>query len=96
LQATQAHRLSVAYSNLGGLLKLQGRATEAIACYERVAGLQPALPEAHANVAAAHKDSGNHDRAMACYSTALRLRSDYPEAVANLVHSMQSVCDWQV
>jgi len=36
----QAQRLSVAYNNLGGILKMQGRAAEAIACYEHVALLQ--------------------------------------------------------
>ena len=39
----QAQRLSVAYNNLGGILKMQGRATEAISCYEHVARLQVPL-----------------------------------------------------
>ena len=34
----------MAYNNLGGMLKMQGRATEAIACYEHVALLQVSLP----------------------------------------------------
>lgn len=43
--AAQAQRLSVAYNNLGGILKMQGRAAEAISCYEHVALLQPNSPE---------------------------------------------------
>lgn len=31
-----AQRLSVSYNNLGGLLKIQGHAAPAIACYEQV------------------------------------------------------------
>lgn len=41
----QAQRLSVAFSNLGGILKMQGRLQDAIACYEHVALLQPQVPE---------------------------------------------------
>lgn len=43
--AMQAQRLSVAFSNLGGILKMQGRLQDAIACYEHVALLQPSVPE---------------------------------------------------
>lgn len=48
IASLQAQRLSVAFSNLGGLLKMQGRLAEAITCYERVATLQPQLPEVQA------------------------------------------------
>lgn len=34
-----AQRLSVAYNNLGGLLKMTGQAAAAIACYEQVRGV---------------------------------------------------------
>lgn len=90
----QAQRLSVAYNNLGGLLKMQGQLMAAIACYEQVAQLQPDAPEAHANLASAHKDSARHDAAIVSYKRALQLRPDFPEAFANLVHSLQCVCDW--
>jgi protein O-GlcNAc transferase len=45
--ALQAQRLSVAFSNLGGILKVQGRLSEAITCFEHVALLQPNLSEVH-------------------------------------------------
>jgi protein O-GlcNAc transferase len=93
--ALQAQRLAVAFSNLGGILKTQGRLHDAITCYEHVATLQPALPEVQANVAAAYKDSGRHDAAITSYLRALQLKPDFPEAFANLVHSLQSVCDWR-
>lgn len=94
--AAQQHqqRLSVAYNNLGGILKLQGRVPEAIACYEHVANLQPESPEAHANLASAYKDAGRHDNAIVSYRRAMTIRADFPEAFANLVHSLQCVCDW--
>jgi protein O-GlcNAc transferase len=50
-----AQRLSVAYNNLGGILKMTGQAMAAIVCYEQVALLQPESPEAHANLASAYK-----------------------------------------
>ncbi|KAK9815277.1 hypothetical protein WJX72_000982 [[Myrmecia] bisecta] len=91
----QAQRLSVAYNNLGGILKMQNRAGEAIACYEHVALLQPSAPEAHANLASAYKDAARQDTAIASYKRALALRPDFPEAFANLVHSLQCICEWR-
>ena len=72
----------------------QGRAQEAIACYEHVALLQPESPEAHANLASAYKDAARQDTAIQRYQRALQLRPDFPEAFANLVHSLQCICDW--
>eukprot|EP01025_Chloroclados_australasicus_P009187 TRINITY_DN13536_c0_g2_i1.p1 TRINITY_DN13536_c0_g2~~TRINITY_DN13536_c0_g2_i1.p1 ORF type:complete len:949 (-),score=123.37 TRINITY_DN13536_c0_g2_i1:1866-4712(-) len=92
--ANQAQRLSVAYNNLGGILKMQGRAAEAISCYEHVAVLQPDSPEAHANLASAYKDAARHENAIKSYYKALSLRNEFPEAFANLVHSLQCVCEW--
>lgn len=89
-----SQRLSVAYNNLGGLLKMTGQATAAIACYEQVALLQPESPEASANLGSSYKDAGRHDAAIAAYRRSLALRPDFPEAFANLVHSLQCVCDW--
>ncbi|CAG9464383.1 unnamed protein product [Pedinophyceae sp. YPF-701] len=87
-------RLTVAYNNLGGLLKAQGRMHEAICCYERVVTLQPTSPESHANLGAAYKDSTRHEEAIVSYRNSLQLRHDFPEAFANMVHSLQCICDW--
>jgi protein O-GlcNAc transferase len=89
-----AQRVSVAYNNLGGILKMTGQALAAIACYEQVVLLQPDSPEGHANLASAYKDAARHDVAIASYRRALALRPDFPEAFANFVHSLQCVCDW--
>lgn len=89
-----AQRVSVAYNNLGGILKMTGQALAAIACYEQVVLLQPESPEGHANLASAYKDAARHDVAIASYRRALALRPDFPEAFANFVHSLQCVCDW--
>ena len=45
----------------------QGRAAEAISCYEHVALLQPESPEAHANLASAYKDAARQDTAIQRY-----------------------------
>ena len=74
---------------------VQGRAAEAIACYEHVALLQPESAEAHANLASCYKDAARQDTAITSYRRALQLRPDFPEAFANLVHSLQCVCEWR-
>ncbi|WIA37736.1 hypothetical protein OEZ86_014614 [Tetradesmus obliquus] len=89
-----AQRVSVAYNNLGGILKMMGQAMAAIACYEQVVLLQPDSPEGHTNLASAYKDAARHDVAIQSYRRALTLRPDFPEAFANYVHSLQCVCDW--
>jgi protein O-GlcNAc transferase len=89
-----AQRVSVAYNNLGGILKMMGQALAAIACYEQVVLLQPDSPEGHTNLASAYKDAARHDVAIQSYRRALTLRQDFPEAFANYVHSLQCVCDW--
>ncbi|PSC71029.1 putative UDP-N-acetylglucosamine-peptide N-acetylglucosaminyltransferase SEC [Micractinium conductrix] len=94
LATQQAQRLSVAYNNLAGILKMSSRLAECIQCYEHVVFLQPASPEAYANLASALKDCGRHDEALGAYRSALSLRQDFPEAFANYVHSLQCVCEW--
>lgn len=74
---------------------LQGRAQEAIQCYEQVATLQAESAEAHANLASAYKDAARQDQAITSYRRALRLRPDFPEAFANYVHSLCCVCEWR-
>eukprot|EP00884_Botryococcus_braunii_P009865 jgi/Botrbrau1/18880/Bobra.177_2s0039.1 len=90
-----AQRLSVAYNNLGGILKMQGRAPEAIQCYEQVASLQSDSAEAHANLASAYKDAARQDQAISSYQKALSIRPEFPEAFANYVHSLCCVCEWK-
>eukprot|EP00798_Chlamydomonas_sp_ICE-L_P010402 gene10402-8349_t len=85
----QAQRLSVAYNNLGGILKMQGQAAPAIACYEQVVLLQPESAEAHSNLGSVYKDATHHDVAVSCYKRALGLKPDFPDAFSNLVHSLQ-------
>ena len=92
---TQSHHLSVVYSNLGGVYKLQNRIVEAIQCYQQVVYLMPGSPEGHANLASSYKDCGRHEESIVAYSRALALRPDFPDAFANYVHSLQCVCDWE-
>jgi hypothetical protein len=73
--AAQAQRLSVAYNNLGGILKMQGRAAEAISCYEHVALLQPNSPEVKPLTAQQHRPQQHGSPAAfmplfcSCYAT---------------------------
>jgi len=90
----QLFKISVAYNNLGGILKIMGRLPECAIAYQHVVMLQPNTPEAHVNLASAYKDMGRHDEAIQSYRGALLLRPHYPDAFANMVHSFQSVCDW--
>ena len=53
---------------------LQGRAAEAIACYEHVALLQPESAEAHANLASSYKDAARQDTAIARCSSGVLAR----------------------
>jgi protein O-GlcNAc transferase len=92
--AQHAQRLSVAFNNLAGILKMTSRLAECIQCYEHVMYLQPQSPEAYANLASAYKDCGRHDEAISSYRQALSLRPSFPDAHANLVHSLQCVCEW--
>lgn len=89
-----ARRLAVSYSNLAGVLKIQGQTAESILYYENALTLHP-TSETCMDLAAAYKDTARHDDAIASYSQALKNNPNSPEALANLVHSMQCVCDWR-
>ncbi|KAL8172237.1 hypothetical protein V2J09_024041 [Rumex salicifolius] len=72
-----------------------GRVNEAIQDYISVINIRPNFAEAHANLASAYKDSGYVEAAVTSYKQALNLRPDFPEATCNLLHTLQSVCDWE-
>ncbi|WOL01401.1 putative UDP-N-acetylglucosamine--peptide N-acetylglucosaminyltransferase SEC [Canna indica] len=80
--------------NRGNTFKEMGRASEAFQDYIQAVAVRPTMPEAHANLASAYKDSGHVEEAIRSYKQALLLRPDFPEATCNLLHTLQSVCDW--
>lgn len=87
-------QLATVYSNLGGILKLEGRLAESISCYEQVVMLQPHTVSARINLASAYKDFSHHDEAIIQYKYALSLQPNHPDAFSNMFHSLQSICDW--
>lgn len=76
----------LAENNLGGLLmKLPGRAQEAIPHFEAALRSNPDLAEAHNNLGLILGDlPGRLPDAISEYQAALRIRPDYPEAHNNL------------
>lgn len=88
------HRLSVAYNNLGGALKLGGKSTDSIAAYKKAVSLLP-TPLNLTSLGSAYKDLGLHDKAIAAYQYALNLEPNSKEAFAMLVNSMQCIADWR-
>ena len=60
---------SEAYSNLGGVLDLQGKLTESMAAYDRALTIAPGLATAHLN-------RGDALRQMAQFARALDLVTD--------------------
>lgn len=78
-----------AQSNLGNVLKKQGKLTEAADCYERALVLKPDYAEIQYNLANVLKDQGKLEEASARYEKALALKPDYPEAHNNLGLALQ-------
>ena len=76
--------LAEAHSNLGNVLKDQGKRDEAIAAYRQAIGIEPNLAEAHSNLGNALKDQGKVDEAIAAYRQAIGIKPDLAEAHCNL------------
>jgi tetratricopeptide (TPR) repeat protein len=72
------------HSNLGNVLKAQGKLDGAVICYRRALELKPDYAEAHYNLAAVFKDQGELDKAAACCRRALDLRADDAETHVSL------------
>jgi tetratricopeptide (TPR) repeat protein/SAM-dependent methyltransferase len=68
------------HSNLGNVLREEGKFDEAIARYQRALELDPDYADACNNLANAYQMQGKLEDAIACYERALVLRPDYAEA----------------
>jgi serine/threonine-protein kinase len=77
-------RSFAAHSNLGNVLKFQGKLDEAIAEHREALRLKPDLPEAHSNLGNVLVVQGKLDEAIAEHREALRLKPDLPAAHLNL------------
>lgn len=77
-------QFSAAHSNLGSVLKEQGKLQQAISHYLEAIKIDPSFADAYSNLGNAYKENGQVDEAVACYNTAINLEPNYAEAYANL------------
>ncbi|KAK9466209.1 glycosyl transferase family 41-domain-containing protein [Lipomyces arxii] len=82
------------YTNLGSLLKDQGRLAEAVTMYERAVECDPNFDIALANLANAVKDQGRVGEAIGYYRRAIQSNDRFDEAACGLANVLNSVCDW--
>jgi len=78
------------YSDLGNVLKKQGKLAEAITAYRRALTLRPKYAEALNNLGIALGEQGNPAEAVAAFERALALRPDYAEAHNNLGNCLRA------
>lgn len=76
-------RNAMAHSDLGTVLRAQGRLDEAVAEYREALRLKPMYPEAHYNLANLLAQQGHAGEAAEHYGAALRMRPDFWEARVN-------------
>ena len=76
--------VAVYHSNLGEMLRLSGRAKEAVASGCRAVELGPNQPQSLNNLGIAYFDTEDFEAAEQCYRRALALAPAYAEAYSNL------------
>jgi protein O-mannosyl-transferase len=74
----------VAYNNLGGVRRREGRFAEAVADFENSVQIQPENPEAQDNLGEALTTMGRVDEAIPHLEKALQLQPDYAKAHIDL------------
>ncbi|QRW05064.1 glycosyltransferase family 41 protein [Ceratobasidium sp. AG-Ba] len=82
-------------TNMGSLLKDEGKLEEAIKLYTRALEIKPDFDVALANIANATKDAGHLIEALEYYKRAVLANPSFPESIVGLVNVLGSVCDWQ-
>lgn len=83
------------YTNLGSLLREQGKAQAAINMYQKAVECNPTFNIALTNLASALRDQGRIDETIKYYRRAVDVAPDFVEAVSGLANAMASVCDWR-
>ncbi|KAG9104746.1 hypothetical protein FRC06_011228 [Ceratobasidium sp. 370] len=82
-------------TNIGSLLRDEGKLEEAIKMYTRALEVKPDFDVALANIANATKDAGHLTEAIEYYKRAVLANPYFPESIVGLVNALGSVCDWQ-
>jgi len=62
-------RFAAAHSNLGSILKEQGKSQQAIAHYQQAIDIDPMFAGAYSNLGSAYKDSGRMEDAIKCFTS---------------------------
>ncbi|HLJ18879.1 MAG TPA: tetratricopeptide repeat protein, partial [Stellaceae bacterium] len=78
------------YSNLGEMLRLSGRAREAVAAGRRAIELDPNHPSALNNLGIAYFDIEDYAAAEQCYRRAIALDPGFAEAYSNLGNALRT------
>jgi len=73
-----------AYSNMGNVLKNQGKLDEAVEAYTKAISIKPDNTAAYNNMGNALKDQGNLEEAIKAYNKAISIHPDYAEAYSNM------------
>jgi Tfp pilus assembly protein PilF len=79
-------RNAFSYYNLGAAFAKQGKAGEAVGCYEEALSLAPGFLKARYNLATALAESGKRREAVIQYRILLQAAPDHPEALNNLAY----------
>jgi predicted O-linked N-acetylglucosamine transferase (SPINDLY family) len=75
--------------NMGHELRMQGRGSEAVACYQRAIALQPDFPEAHFSLGDTLQALGRFAEAAESYRQVLLRQPDLVEAYCNMGNALQ-------
>ncbi|ANB11896.1 hypothetical protein AWJ20_123 [Sugiyamaella lignohabitans] len=82
------------HTNLGSLLREQGKLNEAVQMYQKAIQCDPHFNIALANLAGCLKDQGQIDKAIIYYARAVQENPDFVEALVGLASCYGSVCNW--
>lgn len=82
-------------TNIGSLLKDEGKLEEAIRMYSRALEIKPDFDVALANIANATRDAGRLVESIGYYRRAVLANPYFPESIVGLANALESVCDWQ-
>ncbi|CAN0413635.1 unnamed protein product, partial [Discosporangium mesarthrocarpum] len=77
-------KFAAVHSNLGSVLKEQGKLDQALAHYHEALSIDPMFADAYSNMGNAYKDLGRLPDAIKCYSAAISIKPGFADAYSNL------------
>lgn len=82
------------YTNLGSLLKEQGKLQPAINMYLNAVKCDAGFDTALGNLAAAYQDNGQTSLAIKYYKKAVDANPGFAEAICGLANCLSTICSW--